>query len=170
MFLKDRNQGQITDELFKAIPSHFDRVEAGELFDEISSVKTGLEMDSLEKAGKAVCFILKWLQARIENVINDEEKIQHSVVAWKIQEIIENEESKDRQKLAKSHPDLILDQLDSGLPIKIQSGGKYSFDLTEESNGDIVSPDTITISAGIDYGVLGAAAVRTMIINPTLEQ
>lgn len=40
MFLKDKNQGQITDEFFKAIPANFDWVDAGDLFEEISSLKS----------------------------------------------------------------------------------------------------------------------------------
>jgi Xaa-Pro aminopeptidase len=59
MFLRDKNQGPISDELFKAIPPHFDRVDAGDLFEEISSVKSNAELESIEKAGKVVCFIMK---------------------------------------------------------------------------------------------------------------
>lgn len=84
MFLKDKNQGQITDELFKAIPHNFERVDASELFEEIIAVKSASEQESLEKAGKIVCMLLWKVQGRIEDVINDEEKIQHAVVAWRI--------------------------------------------------------------------------------------
>jgi len=59
MFLRDKNQGPITDELFKSIPAHFERVDAGDLFEEISSVKSVSDLESLENAGKVVSFVLK---------------------------------------------------------------------------------------------------------------
>ena len=50
MFLWDKNQGQITDEIYKNIPTNFDKVDAGDFFEEISSVKSSSEIEAIEKA------------------------------------------------------------------------------------------------------------------------
>lgn len=58
--------------------------------------------------------------------------------------------------------------MDNSTPLKIQSGGKYGEGV--ETDNDIISDDTITLAAAIDYGTLSATAKRTLIINPDESQ
>jgi len=60
----------------------------------------------LIKAAKTTEFILKKCILRVEDIINDEEKISHSSVSQKIKQTLENTESKDFIKFKKQYPDI----------------------------------------------------------------
>lgn len=157
LFLQDKNQGQFAEEVLNSLPAHFQRSDAGEFFEKVSSVKTSSELEALSKAGKTSEFIVQKVILRIEDIINDEEKISHATVSDKIKKTLEDIDSRDYLKFKKSNPDILLDQIDTSIPIKIQSGGKYTFEVTDESNNELIKADTITISGGCDYGILTAA-------------
>lgn len=109
LFLKDKNQGQFAEEVLSALPAHFKRLDAGDFFEEVSSVKIPIELEALTKAGKTSEFIVQKVILRIEDIINDEEKITHATVSQKIKQTLENIESKEYVKFKKTNPDIQLD-------------------------------------------------------------
>ena len=117
MFSQDKSTGKFAEEFAKAMPKNFTKVDAGEFFEKISAVKNEQEIDNVSKAGLVTSFLLKRLIVRIEDIVNDEEKVTHKDVASKLQEAIENEESKELSKFKKLNPDVEIDQIDTALPI-----------------------------------------------------
>jgi nucleosome binding factor SPN SPT16 subunit len=169
VFEKDHSEGKFIDELRAAVPAKFQLKDAADFFEALAGRKTATEQAQLEKSGRVTAFVLKKLISRIEDIINDEEKISHAQVADKMRQILEAEDSAELAKFSKQNSDVDTTQIELPLPIKIQSGGSYSFDLTDSSNSDEVKDDTITISAGAEYQVQTTAAVRTILINPDPE-
>ena len=58
LFLKDKNQGPFAEEVISALPAHFKWLDAGDFFEEVSSIKTAIELEALTKAGKTSEFIV----------------------------------------------------------------------------------------------------------------
>lgn len=72
-------------------------------------MKTSSELEALSKAGKTSEFIVQKVILRIEDIINDEEKISHATVSDKIKKTLEDIDSRDYLKFKKSNPDILLD-------------------------------------------------------------
>lgn len=128
VFNNDTNTGKFCDELWDAFPKDMTKVDASGFIEEVAAVKEvewPHEVTQIEKAGKVTAFVMKKLISRLEDIINDEERISHEQVADKLQkQVFEDQESKELQRLHKANPDIEPAQVDSSLPIKIQSGGK----------------------------------------------
>lgn len=68
------------------------------------------------KAGKITSFIMKKLILRLEDVINDEEKVTHKQIADQVSEVLEKG---DLSKFKSSNPDFDFEQVDNSTPLKI---------------------------------------------------
>ena len=99
-------QGRFVEALNKSIPAHFERKDAGPFLHELVSSKTDEDMEMVQKAGCFTAFVTKRLISRIEDVVDEENKVSHSKVANDLKTEFEEEESKVVKKFKAKYPDI----------------------------------------------------------------
>jgi nucleosome binding factor SPN SPT16 subunit len=129
-------------------------------FSEMLYVK---EEDELKTVRKAALVSTKALQhsfvKKFEEAVDAEAKIKHSKLATEVEDDI-FEPTKIKIKTLKK------DQIDISYQPIIQSGGKYDFKLSAESNDDLLHDHVVTCSIGARYRSYCSNIARTFFIDP----
>jgi nucleosome binding factor SPN SPT16 subunit len=115
-------------------------------------------------------FAFKKLIDQIEEIVDDDDTIKMVEVSNKIKGILEEEENDDSKAFQKEFPNVDIANLDYTLPICIQSGGNFSYNLSAGSSENALKEDTIWLSMCFEYGGLCLSAGRTLKINPSREE
>ena len=115
------------------------------------SNKTPEELENMEKGAKFLDFSFKKLIDQVEEIIDEENTVKMSEVSNTIKDILDKEDNKDMKIFQNAHPEVDIANLEFNLPICIQSGGKFTFDLSTESSDQNLTEDTITLNMCCEY-------------------
>lgn len=132
--------------------------------------KTNEELENLEKGSKFLDYSFKKLIDTIEEIIDENDSVKMIDISNKIKESLESNNDNDFKQFQKSNPTIDIANLYYNLPIQIQSGGNFSYDLSVESKDTDLADDTIWLSMCCEYAEMCASAARTLKINPTAEE
>lgn len=128
------------------MPADYQKIDATRFFEKITSKKTQEELENLEKGAKFLDFSFKKLIDEVEEIIDDNANVKMSELSDKIKNSLENENNKDLKVFQNANPKIDIANLDYNLPIQIQSGGNFTYDLTAESSNSNLTDDTIWLS------------------------
>lgn len=152
------------------MPSDYQKVDATQFFEKITIIKTPEELGNLEKGAKFLDFSLKKLIDEVEEIIDNDDDVLMNELSSKVKNSLENENNKDMKVFINSNPSIDIANLDYNLPIQIQSGGNFTYDLSVDSPSQNLTDDTIWLSMCCEYAEVCASAARTLIINPTQQE
>jgi nucleosome binding factor SPN SPT16 subunit len=169
-FTEDQCTGKLVEELIKAMPSDYEKVDATKFFEGITIKKTPEELENLEKGAKFLDFSFKKLIDQIEDIVDDDETVKMNEVSKNIKDILDVENNDDIKTFAKANPGIDIANLEYNSPICIQSGGNFSYDLATESGDKALKEDTILLTMYCEYAEVCASAARTLKINPTDQE
>ena len=145
-FTEDQCTGKLVEELIKAMPADYQKVDATKFFEGITIKKTAEELENLEKGAKFLDFSFKKLIDQIEDIVDDDETVKMNEVSKNIKDILDVENNEDIKTFAKANPEIDIANLEYNSPICIQSGGNFSYDLATESSDKVLKEDTILIT------------------------
>ncbi|KAL7519772.1 hypothetical protein ACHAWX_004526 [Stephanocyclus meneghinianus] len=125
----------------------------------VMSSKDESELDLMKKSSVLSNKVLKHgFIPRIESVIDEGLKATHEKLAQEVDETIE-----DPSKISLKVPKETVQSC--YFPI-VQSGGKYDFKVSAQSNSDNVKYDVITVSLGARYQYYCSNIARTLLVDP----
>jgi nucleosome binding factor SPN SPT16 subunit len=121
--------------------------------------KDEVEVDLMKKSSVLSNKVMKHgFVKRLEEIIEEETKITHEVLATEMEAILE-----DPQKIKLKVPS--SDVQSCYFPI-IQSGGTYDIRVSAQSTDDPLSHDIITVSMGARYKLYCSNIARTFLVDP----
>ncbi|KAL7551444.1 hypothetical protein ACHAWF_016787 [Thalassiosira exigua] len=124
----------------------------------VLAVKDSEELDLLKKSSVLSNKVMKHgFLPRIEDVMDNGTKVSHEKLASEVEEIIEDP-SKIKINVPKENVDSCY------FPI-VQSGGKYDFRVSAQSNEEDVRFDVITVSLGARYQMYCSNIARTFLVD-----
>lgn len=152
------------------MPKDYTKVDATEFFERITIKKTPEELENLEKGAKFLDYSFKKLIDQIEEIVDDDDTVKMIEVSNKIKDILDVENNEEIKAFNKANPNVDTANLEYNLPICIQSGGNFRYDLATESTDKALNEDTIWLSMCCEYAEVCASAARTLKINPSAQE
>lgn len=123
-------------------------------------IKDDIEQPIIRKAAALTSNAMKWLVERVENIVNDNQKISHAKLSEQCEDQI-----LEPGKLGLT--DLYADDVDICYPPIIQSGGNYELKLSAQSTDNKLHYGVVHLSIGARYMQYCVNIGRTMMIDPT---
>ena len=128
-------------------------------------IKDDTEQPIIRKAAALTSNAMKWLVERVENIVNDSQKISHAKLS---------EQCEDRilEPSSLGLKDLHAEDVDICYPPIVQSGGDYELKLSAQSTDNKLHYGVVHLSVGARYMQYCANIGRTMMIDPskTMEE
>jgi nucleosome binding factor SPN SPT16 subunit len=152
------------------MPKDYQKVDATEFFESITIKKSPQELENLEKGAKFLDYSFKKLIDQIEEIVDDDDSVKMIEASNKIKNILDVENNADIIAFQKANTQIDIANLEYNLPILVQSGGNFSYNMSTESSENILTEDTIWLSMCCEYAEVCACAARTLKINPTDEE
>ena len=123
------------------------------------------ELNLLKKCYEGTEYYFDKLIKEIEIIVDEERQTTHQEITKSMESYLEKTKGGLRKKFN------ILDRFyDYSYAPIVQSGGKYSLKIINESDKSSLKPDIIRLSLGGKYFELNCNVIRTLIINPTEDE
>eukprot|EP01125_Pyxidicula_operculata_P003841 TRINITY_DN1526_c0_g4_i1.p1 TRINITY_DN1526_c0_g4~~TRINITY_DN1526_c0_g4_i1.p1 ORF type:complete len:1092 (-),score=312.51 TRINITY_DN1526_c0_g4_i1:129-2945(-) len=139
-------------------------VNVSELISDLLSVKDTSELKNCKTAASiSVAVIKNFLLNKIEEIIDEEQKVPHDKISEDTEQLFLTPE--------KISPKLIPSVVDSCYHTIIQSGGKFDLNVFAKNNSSMLETSgPIICSLGARYKQYCSDVARTYLINPTPDQ
>ena len=125
-------------------------------------VKDDDEQRVMKKAATLTSKAMSWLVERVEEIVNDNQKISHAKLS-------EQCEDKILEPIKLGIQDLDGDDVDICYPPIIQSGGEYELKMSAESSEKKLHYGVVHLSVGARHMQYCANVGRTMMIDPSRQ-
>ena len=125
-------------------------------------VKDDDEQRVMKKAATLTSKAMSWLVERVEEIVNDNQKISHAKLS-------EQCEDKILEPIKLGIQDLDGDDVDICYPPIIQSGGQYELKMSAESSEKKLHYGVVHLSVGARHMQYCANVGRTMMIDPSRQ-
>jgi len=130
----------------------------------VLAVKDEAALNCCKKAASFATNVLrKYLQKKIEDIIDDETKVKHSELADQADAVFEDPLKGMKSKVKP-------DDIESCYTPIIMSGGKYDLKPSAESDDNELHYGTIICAVGARFKNYCANVVRTFFVNPSTDQ
>ncbi|KRX92343.1 FACT complex subunit spt16, partial [Trichinella pseudospiralis] len=128
----------------------------------LTAVKDDLEIEYTQTACDASCAIYnKFFKQELITIIDDERKVQHSVLAKSLEDATMN---------SKYLPDGVdVNAMDLCFPPIIQSGGRYFLKFSVMSDDNNLHYGNIICSFGVRYRHYCSSLIRTLLVEPNKQ-
>ena len=119
-------------------------------------------------AGKFTEWTFQKIANEVENVIEEDSKVKHSMIQNKIERLIETDAI---SKFSRQYPGTSEDFFEYPLPIMVQSGSNMTIHkFQSDSNSDLLNYRGVYINVCGKYCDMNAMASRTLLVDPKQEQ
>lgn len=125
-------------------------------------LKNPSDLNFVRLSGRCACFFGNSLLKELEQAIEGEKRVSHSVLADFPEDLLVKQGREIEEKLG-----FKVDTLDFTYTPIIQSGGVYDLRLQAESNQKNLAFDTIIWNICVRYMNYNCAVIRTLFINPS---
>lgn len=102
----------------------------------------------------------------VTKIIDEEKEITHNQLSDQVEDILYSKEDKWLSNQKPLH-DVDFERTDICYAPIIQSGGKYNFKATAQSDNELLHDGTILCSLGVRYKSYCSNIGRTILIDPT---
>jgi nucleosome binding factor SPN SPT16 subunit len=175
---KDPSSGPFVDEWKKVYEAQCKDVEQVDISTALSThalaIKDEVELRAMRTASKACVAVMTPLFLdQITAILDEEKKVKHSVLADKIDRILDDNKWWKNVSLpggGKLPGDLDPKLLDWTIGPLIQSGGKYDLRMQTGVNNDFLHTGIIIAAMGLRYKQYSSLIARTYLVSPNKSQ
>ena len=167
---KDKPDGDLTNAALNTLNIKGAKtIDLKDFMDQMTQIKTSSELKNLKVAAAFTEWTFNKIVAEVEDIIDDDKQVKHSVIQKRIEGALENDDV--MRQFTSKHPGCNSSFLDYPLPVMIQSGGEFNVHKFQiDSNNEKLQSQAIYINTCGKYCDISAMASRTLIVNPKDEQ
>lgn len=170
VFLKDKEDGDLSQKVVGTLQQRgVSMLEMSDFVQEMQKVKIDDEKKNMGTAAKLTEWTFKRIITEIEDIIEEDKQVKHSVIQGRIEGGLENEAIIN--PFLDSNPGVKSSFLEYPLPIQIQSGNSLQVNKFEiDSSDEKLNYKSIYINVCSKAYEMSAMASRTLLVDPSDDQ